>query len=274
MGLFSHRRGYKSLRTELQLESIDQSLRVRLWNVFEQSFLNQLSSGFIPRWYHYVWDNHFKLKTNTIGMYDDARQKIETYFFTCKWFEVYDFLEFSIASVSYDSLAKLFAQDCNLVLEQELAGYRLISGVFTPITSDSELINVESAVDNSPKNASMHLKQALVHLSDKKSPDYRNSIKESISAVEALSSILAGKPTATLGEAIKEIDKASPIQMHSALSGAFLKLYGWTSDANGIRHALQDEPNLGFEDALFMLVSCSAFINYLIAKATKAGIKL
>ena len=64
MGLFSHRRGYKSLRTELQLESIDQSLRVRLWNVFEQSFLNQLPSGFMPRWYHLVWDNHFKLKTN------------------------------------------------------------------------------------------------------------------------------------------------------------------------------------------------------------------
>ncbi|MGQ9708742.1 MAG: AbiJ-NTD4 domain-containing protein, partial [bacterium] len=35
-----------------------------------------------------------------------------------------------------------------------------------------------------------------------------------------------------------------------------------------------DEPNLSFEDAKFMLVSCSAFINYLITKAAKAGIKI
>jgi hypothetical protein len=51
-------------------------------------------------------------------------------------------------------------------------------------------------------------------------------------------------------------------------------MYGYTSDAQGIRHALMDEPNLSFEDAKFMLVSCSAFVNYLIAKAAKAGISL
>ncbi len=56
------------------------------------------------------------------------------------------------------------------------------------------------------------------------------------------------------------------------LSRAFRQLYGYTSDANGIRHALLDESNLDFEDAKFMLVSCSAFINYLKGKAIKAGI--
>lgn len=60
--------------------------------------------------------------------------------------------------------------------------------------------------------------------------------------------------------------------MHPALKGSFEKLYGYTSDAEGIRHALLDEPNLDFEDAKFMLVSCSAFVNYLKAKAAKAGI--
>lgn len=62
--------------------------------------------------------------------------------------------------------------------------------------------------------------------------------------------------------------------MHPALKGAFEKLYGYTSSAKGIRHALLDEPNLGFEDAKFMLVSCSAFVNYLKSKAAKAGINL
>lgn len=39
-----------------------------------------------------------------------------------------------------------------------------------------------------------------------------------------------------------------------------------TSDAEGIRHALLNESSLGYEDSLYMLISCSAFINYLIDK--------
>jgi hypothetical protein len=51
-------------------------------------------------------------------------------------------------------------------------------------------------------------------------------------------------------------------------------MYGYTSDAEGIRHALMDEPTLESEDAKFMLVSCSAFVNYLRSKAARAGGKV
>ena len=63
------------------------------------------------------------------------------------------------------------------------------------------------------------------------------------------------------------------IKLHGALKRAFNILYGYTSDANGIRHALLDEANLTFDEAKFMLVSCSAFINYLKGTASEAGIK-
>ena len=39
-------------------------------------------------------------------------------------------------------------------------------------------------------------------------------------------------------------------------------------------HALMDEPTLDIEDAKFMLISCSAFVNYLVVKAQKAGIAI
>ena len=53
----------------------------------------------------------------------------------------------------------------------------------------------------------------------------------------------------------------------------FEKIYGYTSDQDGIRHAILDESKtVEPEDALFMLVSCSAFCNYLQQKAVKAGI--
>jgi hypothetical protein len=57
-------------------------------------------------------------------------------------------------------------------------------------------------------------------------------------------------------------------QLHSALREAFKKLYGWTSDEDGIRHALMEESSLDFSDAQFMLVACCwAFIHCLISKA-------
>ena len=56
------------------------------------------------------------------------------------------------------------------------------------------------------------------------------------------------------------------IKLHSAFRGALEKMYGYTSDARGIRHALREEPTLDSDDARFMLVSCSAFVNYLKTK--------
>lgn len=99
-------------------------------------------------------------------------------------------------------------------------------------------------------------------MNNRETPDYRNSIKESISAVESLAKVLSGSDKATLGEALKEIEKNG--KLHSALKSAFSSLYGYTNDAEGIRHALLDESSLTKADARFMLVSCSSFVNYLI----------
>ena len=46
---------------------------------------------------------------------------------------------------------------------------------------------------------------------------------------------------------------------------AFNKLYGYTSDKNGIRHNGGVDENTTFDEAQYMLVSCSAFLNYLIS---------
>jgi shikimate 5-dehydrogenase len=115
--------------------------------------------------------------------------------------------------------------------------------------------------------ASEHLKQAVTLLARKPTPDYRNSIKESISAVEAICAAITGDPKTTLGQALKVIDKEAPL--HGALRSAFEKLYGYTSDAQGIRHALMEEAKLEQEDAVFMLVACSAFVSYVIAKRAR-----
>jgi len=83
-----------------------------------------------------------------------------------------------------------------------------------------------------------------------------------------------GSNKADLDKCLKRIEKEGKIELHGALKQAFSRLYAYTSDEKGIRHALLDEPALDFEDARFMLVSCSAFINYLKLKSSKAGMEL
>lgn len=54
------------------------------------------------------------------------------------------------------------------------------------------------------------------------------------------------------------------------LKQGFEKIYGWTNGEDGIRHALlEDRANADFNDAKFILVACSAFVNYLIGKSNK-----
>jgi hypothetical protein len=101
-------------------------------------------------------------------------------------------------------------------------------------------------------------------LSSKVNPDYRNSIKESISAVEAMARVVTGDQKATLGDALKTLETRGAL--HPAMKEAFSKMYGYTSNAEGIRHALVSESNVTQADARYFLVVCSAFVNLLKAQ--------
>lgn len=69
----------------------------------------------------------------------------------------------------------------------------------------------------------------------------------------------------------KAIEKLSQnVTIHQALKQGFLKLYGYTSNEDGIRHAILESSDIGFPEAKYMLVSCSAFVNFLIEKAKEA----
>ena len=182
-----------------------------------------------------------------------------------QWYEVYDFIEFTLSSLG--ERQSKFVAACNSVLEREMSAYRLADARIVPITSQGELEVIEEAIELTKDlhGANAHLKRALELLSDRRNPDYRNSIKESISAIEAVVQAVTGDHGATLGDALKRISAKVP--MHPALNKGLSSLYGYTSDSDGIRHALLDEPNLDFIDAKFMLAACSAFVNYMLGKS-------
>ena len=135
------------------------------------------------------------------------------------------------------------------------------------LIDDNEIETIEKASNTDYNSINRHIDKAWMLFSNRKNPDYENSIKESISAVESMCCIITGMTgsQATLGKALKDL-KDNGVYIHSAMEKAFVSLYGYTSNENGIRHGGIDFANAPEEDAKYMLISCSAFVNYLIAK--------
>ena len=108
-----------------------------------------------------------------------------------------------------------------------------------------------------------HLKKAAEYINGN---DWAGSIRESIHAVESVARQLDPQASGTLGSALASLEKREAL--HPALKGAFEKLYGYTSNEQGIRHALLDQSNasVGMDEAVFMLGACASFSSYLWRK--------
>ncbi len=283
---FSQRIGKTALTKTMQLEDLDLELRNSLWNAVKICFLDNLEIYVnysdkvkLSTFCKILLLHFYKFPIDTIPDSIYSERFIREKYFQYKWFEVYDFIEF-IANLNQQIIpynSNAFKSFCNTILEKENSGYRFIDDNISPITNTTEINEIEDAIGSSGHftaltGANIHLRNSLERISDRKNPDYRNSIKESISAVESVAKKIADNQNDTLGGALDKIKAKA--KLHPSLERAFKQLYGYTSDSDGIRHALVEEPNCGFEDAKFMLVSCSAFINYVIIKANKAGVTL
>lgn len=219
-----------------------------------------------------IWNDVLKIRVDSMGvLWRDMVTPVRDHFNVATWNGVYDFVEFLTDWFPDNEVHrsnKKFIAECNRVLQRELSAYRFIGKQLVRLTTADEIAAVEEARERREPAAvvSDHLDAALRFMSDRDAPNFRNSIKESISAVESCCSLLAGTTKADLNGALQVLEKRT--KLHPALKRAFSALYGYTSDADGVRHALLEESTLSFDDAKFMLVSCSAFINYVRAIAS------
>jgi hypothetical protein len=282
---FSKRLGLKASTKELQLSSIDDDLRNSIWNCYKENIIDSIRSvyvgyreyGPLDEYFDYIWSRLLKKTHDNRPNNNEAYGYLKIQYFKFQWNEVYDFLEFHTTEEFFRKFNTIwnhihqFESECNLIFKREFSGYRFIEHVIIPISNEVELSEINEAlnhtsgfINNKYKNVQLHLKHAIEKLSDKKSPDYRNSIKESISAVESVCRELTGEET--LGKALKKFEDKGII-FNSQFKQGIEKLYFYTNDkSTGIRHALLENTNTpSFEEAKFMLVTCSAFINYIIA---------
>lgn len=284
--LFSQRNGLKSAKKVIQIDRIDDETRNSLWTVFHECVIRSFESNFplgygnspelrqsnLSFLFFNIWYKIFKIPIDTLPSDPDKAIRIfRDYFFTSQWNELLDCLEVIAVSPPVNKNED-FVLWINEIFTKENFGYRFLNSRITQITSEQELETIDQGINSSTKGAQIHLSQALALLSDRVAPDYRNSIKESISSVESICKVITKSPSATLGDAIKKLREH--FQIHPAMEKAFLSLYGYTSDANGIRHSLIDEPILSYDEAKLMLVSCSSFVNFLVSKCATEGIEL
>lgn len=263
--LFSERNGHIDRKT-IQFESLDEGTRNRILNLIRARInaINRITEkqGF----YKFIADRYFKISQDyRLSYYDEL---IEREILTDEWHKVFSFVEFfsfTIDKIPNRYIKSTFEEALNDILVSEKTGYRLNSNYIISITDENELETIKSATNTRYNAVNTHLKKALKLYADRLHPDYENSIKESISAVESIACIIVENDKAVLSSALDKLVKKG-VRLHRAQIEAYKKLYGYTSDENGIRHAGIDFNEANAEDAKYMLVSCSAFVYYLIEK--------
>ncbi len=280
---FSERMGITQPPT-VQVDSMTDELKNSLWNFL----VGRLGRPPEATWMHNggrgPWvdlanksaEGFFKVRVDRVATYGaEAANALRCRFDQMEWHRVYEFMEYFCENFLTHEEARNQARGAiNAILEHEASGYRFVQGEVVPITNTAEIAAINEAAEEADRAghgaAREHIRRALHLIAVSSVPDHHNSIKEAISAVESVCKVITGDGSGTLDSALKKLGESA--KLHGALKDAFLKLYGYTSDEGGIRHANLGEADVGFDEAKFMVVSCSAFVHYLICKAEAAGL--
>ncbi|MBT1671827.1 AbiJ-NTD4 domain-containing protein [Curtobacterium flaccumfaciens] len=278
---FAERMGFTSPRSLPQTGALDAETRIELWNIV---YLSRGLTQHKDMGYDVdtaitaaIWAWYFKNARDEQPGDHEVWGRVKTIITDGEWFEALDCIE------AYGKYLHRFSNQytyevpdafdglLNATLEQYLVGYRLVGRELVPLGDDVSAAAVTDALDLTAKlaGARNHLIRATELLADRQTPDYPNAIKEAISAVESVVATVTGQ--GTLGAGLKKL-KAAGIELHPALESAWSKMYGWTSDAQGIRHAAIDETDADQSLAKYMLVACSAFVSYVIESGSKSSL--
>ncbi len=282
MSLFSERYKYVNVSDMFVRETITPEIQNAICSCYDRLRMYFYNSGYPAEGYYanlekYLWvyflnqreacfqdgikyNGGIKYKIVATSFLEDDKNP---------WYRKLDLLKCTtkLLKSKTPSAYKEFVGDLNFQFERLNFAYRVVDAKIVEIVSKEELKAIETSMQDSPSNIRMHLGRALELYAERPNGDYRNSIKESITAVEAYCRELTGK--STLGTAISEMEDRG-LNIPKVLTAAFEKLYAYTNHPEtGIRHALMDEDGRyvpASEEAMFMLVSCSSFINYLNKK--------
>jgi hypothetical protein len=271
---FAEAEGLAPLPRQLGRTEVSAELRAVLWDLIhrriQQSIRGDTWAYVGDPWAKILRQVHVYLDHKPTDEFStqpaDVLAAVKPVFMTGTHDRLYGWLQF-VMQVADD---RLLSRAVAAALEFCRAPYRVVDGyLLMPVASEQDAETVVRAFaelrDVGVHGAREHLKAAAARLNDGK---FADSVRESINAVESVAKAL--EPSADLSKTLVRLEASANI--HGALKKGFLAIYGYTSDQQGIRHPLIDDPTASVDetDALFMIGACSAFISYLIAKGRTA----
>ncbi|PSL36999.1 hypothetical protein CLV49_0602 [Labedella gwakjiensis] len=268
MAKFSERIGRREPRSVLQIDELDEPTRNAIWNVtlrirdhFEEaaySGLRQQGRSIAAG----MWSQHFELPLDEMGSNQTMWRRVRETILKGDSLDVLDAVD--------GLITRLVKVEANIVddavgtynseFEHYLVGYRFVDRELVPVTDETEVTAIEEAVGTDLPGVRLHLQRALSLLADRGNPQYAKVVHESVNAVEAAVREMTGKNV--LSEGLKELERQG-YNVHGALRGGWDKLYGYTSNAAGIRHAIVRDEEVDEALASYFLVTSSAFVNFL-----------
>jgi hypothetical protein len=277
---FEQAEGVKPLPTQLQLKEVSPALRAAVWDLIYKemqrdaySESNTFETYIGGNWRAILEYRHTNLLHRPTDEFDSRWEtvvnEIKNLIMRGDYAQFFGFLQYVMR---HPECPRLFSKRVDGALKFAHAAYRVIDRTtIVPVGSDAERKTIERAFTDLASaefhGARQHLRTAAEQLAVGHVSD---SIRESIHAVESAVRVL--EQDANFSKALAKLD--AKVKINGALKAGFNRLYGFTNDEKGLRHALLDAPaaNVDEVDALFMIGACAAFVSYLINKSRNAGL--
>jgi hypothetical protein len=269
---FSQRNGMAPIPPQLKVGEVSAELR-RLLDYSISKELDRVlvqdlySTYFKGHWLEVATDLHVLFLERSARSFSNSGQEfsslLEKYVMKLELGKLFDLIEFF---ARHPKCSNNLKHDLASAFVNARAAYRLVDEQIIAIGTHEQGAAVERAIQDAETAGDFAARRHLVASgSELRSGNWSDSVRESIHAVEAMARKF--DPTAnTLAPALKALEEKGYI--HGSLKAAFAKLYGYTNDERGIRHALSEEDARVDEvDAMFMLGACASFVSYLIAKS-------
>ena len=275
---FSEAQGLKPLPRPLNLGALNDEARIDFWNAFyvvdreHRNRFDEVDDAWsqILSWTH---ARHFREPLDEFSpRFHSIEFRYKSHFLNQPYDKVFDLLTFLLRLAN---IPVTFKAEIKFAFESNLLAYVIDAteqATIYPATTPEEGKAVIEAVhelnDNGLHGPRNHLIESATFINQ---GHWAKSVHESISAVESVARQIA-PGTSTLGAALNELRRDGLLE-HPALEQGLAKLYGYTSDEQGVRHSLldQNQSNVGQDEAVFMLGACASFASYLWRKHLASG---
>ena len=280
---FSQAEGIDPLPQPVALGELSQQARVCLWDIIYRSLVTaaRREIGLLEEIYisepwktillHYHKFHLHKPADEFSSAYEARASEIKKLFLHGDYNQVFDFLQ---VVLRHPSPPHKFCDSVASVLKDCMCAYTVIEDgpTIVPISLPEQRKSIQDAFrvlkPDLFKGARSHLCKSAECI---KNGDLAGSVRESIHAVESVARRLNADAKQSLKPALDALSQKAPL--HPAFTRGIENFYGYTSDEDGIRHALlEEQEKVDIADAVFMFGACTSFTAYLVNKARTAGL--